>query len=52
MLVLRINEWNRLPGECVNATIVNTSKNKTDKKFRNVNEVDYNKRINIRLLVV
>ena len=25
-----INEWNRLPGECVNATSVNMFKNKID----------------------
>ena len=29
-----INEWNRLPGECVNATSVNMFKNKIDNYFK------------------
>ena len=29
-----INEWNRLPGECVNATSVNMLKNKIDNYFK------------------
>ena len=29
-----VNEWNKLPGECVNATSVNTFKNKLDDYFR------------------
>ena len=28
-----IDEWNRLPGECVNATSVNMFKNKIDNYF-------------------
>ena len=29
-----INEWNRLPGECVNATSVNMFNNKIDNYFK------------------
>ena len=29
-----INEWNRLPGECVHATSVNMFKNKIDNYFK------------------
>ena len=29
-----IHEWNRLPGECVNATSVNMFKNKIDNYFK------------------
>ena len=29
-----INEWNRLPGECVNATSVNMFKNKIENYFK------------------
>ena len=29
-----IHEWNRLPGECVNATSVNVFKNKIDNYFK------------------
>ena len=29
-----INVWNRLPGECVNATSVNMFKNKIDNYFK------------------
>ena len=29
-----INEWNRLPGECVNATSVNIFNNKIDNYFK------------------
>ena len=29
-----INEWNRLPGECFNATSVNMFKNKTDNYYK------------------
>ena len=29
-----INEWNRLPGECVNSTSVNMFKNKIDNYFK------------------
>ena len=29
-----LNEWNRLPGECVNATSVNMFKNKIDNYFK------------------
>ena len=29
-----VNEWNKLPGECVNATSVNMFKNKLDDYFR------------------
>ena len=29
-----INEWNRLPGECVNAISVNMFKNKIDNYFK------------------
>ena len=29
-----VNEWNKLPGECVNATSVNMFKNKLDDCFK------------------
>ena len=36
-----INEWNRLPGECVNATSVNMFKNKIDNYFKTCLVVGY-----------
>ena len=37
-----INEWNRLPGECVNATSVNMFKNKIDNYFKRSGYVQSN----------
>ena len=38
-----VNEWNKLPGECVNATRVNTFKNKLDDYLKITRQVNNSK---------
>ena len=40
VVTAHVNEWNKLPGECVNATSINMSKNKFDDFFRRTRQVN------------